>query len=313
MKSDKPRILVVGSLNVDWIARVRRLPDPGQTVAASSLLQKFGGKGANQAIAAARNELDVSLIGCVGDDPAGASYQEHLILEGIDVSGISIISGALTGTAMIAVDETGENQIISGAGANGMMKPEHVCEDMVAAADVVLLQWEVPQPVVLEALRLAARHEVPAVVNPSPWQDGFPWGTHPIHTLIVNEGEAEAIFGRDKLDDMERLQAVAESHRISRLVITRGSASTLGISSTSHLDIPALYVAPVDTVGAGDAFAGSYAACLARGMDFSESLRHANAAGALATLERGAQEAIPHLARIEEALRLSADVLPAAK
>jgi ribokinase len=302
MNPDKPHILVVGSLNIDRLATVERLPDPGETVPALSLIEAFGGKGANQALAAARQECSVVMAGCVGDDAAGTAYREHLRSQGIEDAGVCTIPGTLTGTAMIAVDEGGENQIIVCPGANGAMTGAHLQESLVTAAQVILLQWEVPQAVVLRTLELAEFHRVPVVLNPSPLRRGFPWGTHPIHTLIVNRVEAAAVFGQGAVEDVHALQAAMAMHRISRLVITRGADSTLGILPSSDLTVATLGVDPVDTVGAGDAFAGTYAACLARGMDFADSLRHANAAGALATLRPGAQAAIPHRPETEQAL-----------
>jgi len=306
MAFTRHRIVVVGSINMDLIARVERLPAPGQTVTALSSLQRFGGKGANQAVAAVRQGSAVAMIGCVGDDAAGGLYRAHLRSQGIDDAGIETIAGVVTGTAMIAVDEAAENQIIVVPGANGMMNASHVGrhEALIAAADVVLLQWEVPQSVVMETLRLAARHGAPVVMNPSPCHASFPWGEHPLHTLIVNQGEAEAIFDWSTLNPIATLQQSLKIRGITRLVITRGARSTLGILDTSHVDVPTLAVEPVDTVGAGDSFAGAYAACLARGMDFSASLRHANFAGALATRMPGAQESIPDRSRVERALLL---------
>jgi len=314
MENCEHRIVVVGSLNMDLIARVERLPKPGQTVSATNLLQRFGGKGANQAIAAVRQQSIVSMIGCVGDDAAGSAYRDYLRQQGIDDSGVDTIAGVVTGTAMIAVDNAAENQIIVVSGANDMMDAGHVGrhEALIAAADVVLLQWEIPRPVVIETLRLAARHGTPVVMNPSPFRGAFPWGEHPLHTLIVNEGEAEAIFGQFGLNPIKWLQEALKSHGITRLVITRGAASTLGILETFHVEVPTLTVQPVDTVGAGDSFAGAYAACLAREMGFSDSLRHANAAGALATLMPGAQESIPCRSDVKRALAMDgAHTLPA--
>ncbi len=304
MEVSERRIVVVGSLNMDLIARVERLPKPGQTVTATSLVQCFGGKGANQAIAAVRQDCNVLMIGSLGDDAAGSAYRDHLRQQGIDDSGVETIAGVVTGTAMIAVDEAAENQIIVVSGANGMMNADHVGrhEALIAAADVVLLQWEVPQSAVMETLRLAARHGAPVIMNPSPFQGAFPWGEHPLHTLIVNEGEAGAIFGPSVLKHIGALQDTLKSHGITRLVITRGAASTLGILEATYVDVPTLVVEPVDTVGAGDSFAGAYAACLARGMDFSDSLRHASIAGALATLKPGAQESIPWRSDVERVL-----------
>jgi len=305
VKQAQPRITVVGSLNVDWIASVTRFPKAGETVLSSHLTQRFGGKGANQAIAATRQGVQVCMIGALGNDASGQAYRKHLQDEGIDDSGIITLNKALTGAAMIAVDERAENTIIVGAGANGQLKAAHIRQhqETFARSKAVLLQWESPMPVVLETLRIAAHCRVPVVMNPSPLHDDFAWGKFPVHTLIVNEGEARAIFGKRACNKPESLKVMLGKFALNRLIITRGANSTLGIMSEAVIEMPAFPVTAMDTVGAGDAFAGAYAACLAMRVDFTASVRYANAAGALATLKVGAQEAIPNSARVNRLLR----------
>src|SRR5437870_4340835 len=192
-----PKIAVVGSLNIDLIASVERLPVAGQTVAATSFSRRFGGKGANQAVAAARQGAAVSLIGCVGDDAEGRAYRQRLRAEGLVTTGISTTSQALTGTALIAVDRKGENIIVVASGANGQLTPAMVRtqERRIAPVHFLLLQFEVSMGTVVEAIRIANRAGVPVVLNPSPLRDGFPWGKCRLDTVIVNAGEAQAIFG----------------------------------------------------------------------------------------------------------------------
>src|SRR3954454_1258910 len=271
MHSSHFTVVVVGSLNVDYIASVDRLPVAGETVPASGLVRRFGGKGANQAVAAARQGATVNMIGCLGIDSEGSSYVERLRAEGIGVNGISTTSKALTGTAMIAVDRAAENIIVVAAGANGHLKRAVVRarHESIAAADVVLLQLEVPLDSVIEAVRIANRSDVPVVFNPSPWRQGFPWGEYNLDTLIVNAGEAQAIFGL-------RLESISSNlplwrkqlanRCISQLIVTRGSKPTLYITSSIFGEAPTFSVKPVDTVGAGDTFAGTFAARRAEGM-----------------------------------------------
>jgi ribokinase len=300
-------VLVVGSLNIDYIAAVKRLPAAGETVAATGLVRRFGGKGANQAVAAARQGARVSMIGCVGADDEGRAYCRRLRAEGIDTAGISATQKALTGTALIAVDQAAENTIIVAAGANGELKPAAIRAQRkrIASADILLLQLEVPMATVIEAVRIANQSRVPVVLNPSPLRDGFPWGKCGLDTLMVNAGEAEAIF-RLPLTSLPsalpRWQRALAKWRIERLIITRGPKPTLCVSAAGYLKVPTLKVRPVDTVGAGDAFAGSFAARLTGGGDIVNTIRHANCAGALATLKAGAQEAIPNRARTQKAL-----------
>jgi ribokinase len=302
------RVVVVGSLNVDYVAAVERLPAAGETVAATGLVQWFGGKGANQAVAAARQGARVGMIGCVGADDAGRAYCQRLRAEGIDVTGITVSKRALTGTALIAVDKAAENSIIVAAGANGELKRAAIRAQRrrIGSADILLLQLEVPMATVIEAVRVANRANVPVVLNPSPMRDGFPWGKCGLDTLILNAGEAQVIFGR-RLGNLpaglvEWQRALAQ-RRIERLIITQGARPTVCINAAGYLKVPTLRVRPVDTVGAGDAFAGAFAARRAGGADLVSAIRHANCAGALATLRAGAQESIPDKSLTEKAVK----------
>jgi ribokinase len=271
-------------------------------------VRRFGGKGANQALAAARQGAQVSLIGCVGADEAGRAYRRRLREEGINAAGISTTARALTGTALIAVDPAGENVIVVAPGANAALKASAVraWRPLIEAAQMVLLQLEVPMAAVTEAVRLANRAGVPVVLNPSPLREGFPWGRCQVETLIVNEMEAQALFGLAPEEFAARpaagRSALAE-RKVQRLIITRGAKPTLCSSEDACLEVPTLAVKPVDTVGAGDAFAGAFAARRAQGMDLLEAIRCANCAGALATLKAGAQESIPSRAATDRAVR----------
>jgi ribokinase len=299
-------VVVVGSLNIDYIASVEQLPRPGETVAASGLLRRFGGKGANQAVAAARQGASVAIIGCVGVDDAGREYCDRLRAERIEVAGISTTRKALTGTALIAVDNTAENIIVVAAGANGELKPAAIRahRQLIGAAGIILLQLEIPMVTVVETVRLANRLKVPVALNPSPLRDGFPWGKCRVDTLVANAGEAEAIFGQlvDKLPaQVSAWRRALQQRQITQLVITRGAKPTFCLDVNACFEIPTLPVKPLDTVGAGDAFAGTFAARRAEGADLASAVRFANCAGALATLKTGAQEAIPSRAATDRA------------
>jgi ribokinase len=302
------KVVVVGSLNVDYIASVKRLPAPGETVAATGLVRRFGGKGANQAVAAARQGARVSMVGCVGADDEGRAYCQRLRAEGIDASGVASTRKALTGTALIAVDQAAENIIIVAAGANGELTPAVIRAQRgcIGSAGILLLQLEVPMAAVIQAVRIANRAKVPVVLNPSPLRDGFPWGNCALDAVIANAGEAQAVFGLklDKLPaDLGAWQRALVQRHIGQLIITRGANSTIRISGAGYLEVPTLAVKPVDTVGAGDAFAGAYAATRAESGDVLTAIRYANCVGALATLQAGAQESIPNRAATEKAYR----------
>jgi len=277
-----PSIVVVGSLNVDHTLRVPRIPAPGETLTSSSMLTCFGGKGANQAVAAARASGRVAMIGYVGVDDFGTRYIEALKAEGIDTSGISR-SETPTGSAFIAVDEAGENSIIVNPGANHAITPADIEKqaERIRAADALLLQLECPLPVVRRAAEIAREAGVKVILNPSPLSEAFLADRFDVDVLIVNEGEAAKIT-----PDRDLKQA-----KCRQLLITRGADSTLSITEAGLSEFMPPKVTPVDTVGAGDTFAGAFAV--------SNDIAFANAAGALATLKAGAQPSIPTRHEIE--------------
>lgn len=282
MATQRPRIVVVGSLNVDHTLRVPHIPAPGETLTSSSMLTCFGGKGANQAVAAARAGGAVSMIGCVGQDDYGARYVEALQSEGIDTAGI-LRTALPTGSAFIAVDDHGENSIIVNAGANHAITPEDIDrhEELIRGADALLLQLECPLVVVQRAAEIARAAGVRVILNPSPLSVEYLAARFAVDVLIVNEGEAAQITpGRNLEEAMCR-----------HLIITRGAESTLSITEKGVEEFVPPQVTPVDTVGAGDTFAGAFAVASSEGR--GDAIRFANAAGALATMKAGAQPAIP--------------------
>jgi ribokinase len=298
------KIAVVGSLNIDYIASVERLPAAGETVSATAFIRRFGGKGANQAVAAARQGAVVNMIACVGDDADGRAYRQHLQAAGIITTGLAVTRKALTGTAMIVVERSAENTIVVAAGANGQLTPGMVRAQRkkIISARILLVQFEVPMPAVIEAALHARRAGVPVVLNPSPLRERFPWGKCALDTVIANAGEAQAIFGLS-LRQIARWQHQLAKWHIERLIITRGAQPTICISANCRHQIPTFPVQPVDSVGAGDAFAGTYVARRAEGLDALTAIRYANCAGALATLKSGAQESIPSRAATEKTFK----------
>jgi ribokinase len=306
--SNRPaRIAVLGSLNVDRTYRVPRIPSPGETVASRGVMESFGGKGANQAVAARRAGAQVDLIGCIGADEAGRRYQEGLLAEGIGATAIRIVPDFPTGSAVIFVDDHGENSIVVEAGANQAVDENWVeaCREIIVRADVLLMQLECPMPAVRRASALAMAAGTTVVLNPSPWTRGFPESGIRFHHLIVNETEAAALLGRSP-DDLEALPVdLARPPDLRSLVITRGSAATLVHAEDGvRFALRPPSVVPVDTVGAGDSFAGAFVVALAEGLDLEEAVRFANAAGALATLQPGAQTAIPRREEIRRRAEL---------
>ncbi len=305
--SRTPHIAVVGSLNTDHTLRVPHLPAPGETLTAFSALTAFGGKGANQAVAAARAGARVTLIGCIGDDDPGTRYLCHLRAEHIVTEAI-LRSPSPTGSAFIAVDDRGENTILVHPGANHQLTPAHIDlhAERIRSADALLLQLECPLPAVHRAASIARDAGVRVLLNPSPWSSAYRDAGTPADVLIVNAHEASELTGLPLEHALADIPQTLQRARCSMLVITRGSASTLTLQvGQPVLETPAHRVLPVDTVGAGDTFAGYLAAALseacpsgqavpsAETLALSEALRIANGAAALATLKPGAQTALP--------------------
>ncbi len=264
-------VWVIGSLNVDLVSRVRQLPRPGETVAGTDLERHPGGKGANQAVAAAAAGAAVHMIGRVGDDDSGAAYLAGLRERGVGIDGVTAEPGCSTGHAIVLVDEDGENCIVVMPGANGRVDERDVDRFRPAPGDVLLLQLEVPTPVVAAALASAASHGVRSVLNLAPYRDLDPSLIDGADLVVVNE--------------VERRQLAARDANPRSLVVTRGArGATWGSLSAMH---PADSL--LDTTGAGDAFVGALAAALAAGADDQGALDRAAAAGARAVSHRGAQ------------------------
>lgn len=301
-------VVVLGSLNYDCLAVVDEFPKPGQTLAARSLDFNLGGKGANQAVAAARQGANVAMIGCVGDDSAGVAYIDYLKRRNVLTTGIVVREEEPTGTAMICVRKRdGENTIVVGGGANNTLTAAEVesHQPLIAMGRIMLAQLEVPLDCVLAGLKMAKPMGTATCLNPSPWREDFPWGEVELDFVIVNEDEAATLLGRRpyRLGDDEWVLPKIRDMRIDTLIVTRGESSTLAFSNVMvSIEVPTMQVQPVDTVGAGDCFAGTFAARWAENREFEKSIRAANVAGALATLERGAQEAIPPKEVVDEAL-----------
>lgn len=282
MKKARPNVVVIGSLNIDYTLRVTRIPAPGETLTARSMFSCLGGKGANQAIAAARAGAKVALIGCVGEDESGTRYLEALKNEGIDIRGIER-SSTPTGVAFIVVDDAGENSIIVNPGANHEVTKAQVERHaaLIREADALLLQLECPLPVVRFAAEIASAAGIRVILNPSPLTEAFLAERFEVDVLIVNEGEAQKLAPNRKLREAKCRQ----------LVITRGGGSTLHVTEGGQVEYVPPKVSPVDTVGAGDAFAGAFAVASSEGQ--AHAVAFANAAGALATKKARAQPSIP--------------------
>jgi len=302
-----PRVLVIGSANVDFTVTVDRLPQEGETVSGGRLHVGHGGKGANQAVAARRLGAEVRFVGCVGADTFGDEIVARLATQGIATDGLNRSAEAATGTALIIVDAQGRNQIAVAPGANRALTPEiaQKREGDFEWADVLLVQLETAIPTVTWALRTARRHNVLTILNPAPAQP-LPEEIYSlVDYLTPNAGEAALLTGC-AVDGPETARGAAErllARGVATVVVTLGEAGALACGESSTLHFPAFPVRVVDTTGAGDAFNAGLAVGLAAAGTLEQAIPLANAAAALACTRTGAQEALPDRAQVEAFLR----------
>jgi ribokinase len=319
------RVVVVGSVNVDLVIRGERLPGPGETVAGGTFERYHGGKGGNQAVAAARLGRPVLFVGAVGDDDFGRAARVALAGEGVDVSFLATLVGAATGVALILVDRRGENLISVASGANAALEPSAIGPAFgrigVHAGDVVLVCHELPTPTVREALRAGRAVGATTVFNPAP-ADGIDRTVLAAADIITpNRGElltlAATDVRRSGRASSAALAAAADIPHAARtllesspagagvgeaVVVTLGPSGALLVRAESTTDVPSIAVDAVDTTGAGDAFNGALASAVAEGRSIDDAVRRAVVAGALATTRVGAREGMPRVAELEAAL-----------
>ena len=288
------RIVVLGSLNTDLVTMVPHLPRPGETVLGDALHTFPGGKGANQAVAAARLGGRVSMVGRVGADPFGAALVEQLVDAGVDTRGVTRDPALPTGTALIVVDSAGQNQIAVAPGVNQAVGEEEVAGAlaMLGPDDLLLVQLEVPLAAVREAV-LQTRAAVLLNAAPPLRLDGNL--LQRLDVLVVNETEAEVLFARTVTgpEAAAEVTSIARAAGVDLAIVTLGAAGAVfGDGRSSELVAP-FRVQAVDATAAGDAFVGALAVALTAGTPASAAVRLANAAGAAATTRRGAQSSLP--------------------
>lgn len=297
-------IIVIGSINLDLIAKVDRLPSPGETVGGSSFTTAPGGKGANQALAAARAGAAVRMVGAVGKDSFAAEALALLRDGKVDLSGVAE-TFASTGTALIMVGDDGENIIAVVPGANASVVPGDLSKAFLKKGDVVLLQHEIPLATVDAALDQARAAGAITVLNTAPFHAEAATFLGKADYVVANEtefdlyGETLKLSGRDRAARMRDF--AGKTGRT--VVVTLGGDGVLAATPTDFLTIPAMKITPVDTVGAGDTFCGYFAAGLSSGLTLEQALARAGAAGSLACLKPGAQPAIPLGKDVDQALQ----------
>ncbi len=310
----RPRLTVLGSLNMDISVAVRRLPAPGETVLGSGAVIAPGGKGANQAVAAARLGAAVRMAGCTGDDEFARMARSALEADGIDDSGVRTVEGCTTGLALITVDAAGENVITVAPGANGQAGDAEVAAALAGPCDLLVLSAEIPVGLLADVLAGARAAGVTCLLNlaPAPAEaaallaGGVDW-------LVVNESEAAAVLGRSVAGLADAGAAARDLCGLGarHAVVTAGSQGAALAGPAADEVIPAFSVLSVDSVGAGDAFVAALAVALAAGVPAADAVRAAGAAGATATTRRGTQDALPRPANIRAATGMPWPVGPA--
>ena len=301
-----PGVVVLGGINMDLVTYSDRFPGTGETIAGDRFLTYAGGKGANQAVAAARMGARTAMVGCVGDDIFGPQLVDGLRSEGIDASRVTVMPGESSGIASICIDRTGQNRIIQVLGANSTCGGEQASAvaSALLGADTLMLQLEVPLEVSLSAAREARAQGKTVILDPGPVRAMPPALLRFCNIVTPNETEAEAIVGFP-------VNSRNTAARAAEALLTRGSGVAVvklgaqgayfATAETSGFQ-PAFPVRAVDTVAAGDAFNGALAVCLAEGMPLADAVRVACAAGALAVTTTGAQDSMPTRAAVDALL-----------
>jgi ribokinase len=307
MPRRKPRIVVVGSVNTDLIVRMPRLPRPGETVIGGTFDLAAGGKGANQAIAAARAGADVALVGRIGEDDFGRRSLAGFARDGIDTRFVSVDRKAASGVAFIVVDRRGQNSIAVASGANARLSPADVraARSAIVAADLLLLQLEVPLPTVRAAIEIAFKAGVRILLNPAPARPLDGTLLRRVSVLTPNEPEAAALAGIPVRFGRGAAQASGILRRkgAAAVAVTLGGRGAYFDDGSASGFIPGFRVEAVDATAAGDVFSGALAVALADGRSFGESARFANAAAAISVTRPGAQPSAPKRSEIEALLR----------
>ncbi len=298
-------IIVIGSLNADLVVRTPHFPRPGETIRGDDLATIAGGKGANQAVAAARLGAAVAMVGCVGVDGFGTTLIENLRQNKVDATHVRRDGSAATGTAIIVVDSHGENSIVLSPGANGKMRSHDIEPAALAGAKLLLLQFEIPMDTVVYSARLARAKKMRVVLNPAPASDVPDELLKMADYVVPNQTELALLSGK-KITDRDSLEEAARSllaRGAKNVIVTLGEKGALIASRLSRKYVPSFRVKPVDTTGAGDAFIGGMAVALLGRKSLEDAVKYGCACGALATTKFGAQPSLPNGRDVKDFLR----------
>jgi ribokinase len=305
---EKPEIVVVGSSNMDMVIKLKTLPEPGETVIGGEFIMAAGGKGANQAVAAARLGGEVTFMARVGQDMFGRQAIQDLQKEGINTDYIVEDDNDPSGVALIFVDRKGENSIGVASGANNKLSEEDIdaAKERIVSAHILVLQLETPVDVVRYAARLASEAGAKVILNPAPAQKLDDSLFRMLTVLTPNEGEAELLTGVRVTDEKSALQAanILRTKGVAVVIITMGAKGSFLATEDQEVLIPAKEITALDTTAAGDAFNGALAFALAEQAPWVDAVRFANSAGALAATRMGAQPSLPTYEELQRFRRL---------
>ncbi|MFZ1140370.1 MAG: ribokinase [Candidatus Sulfotelmatobacter sp.] len=299
----RPRIAVVGSANIDLTTFTNQFPKPGETIFGQSFDLGFGGKGANQAVAARLCGAEVFMVARVGSDLFGPATIENFRKQGIDTTHVKQVEGLSSGVAPIFVEPSGQNRILVVKGANDALKPADVdaAAETLKAADCIVLQFEIPVETVYYAIQFARKHGIRCILNPAPAQTVDLTALKDLDYFVPNESEAETITGQavKNVEDAKKCAEKLVASGIRRVIITLGANGSFLASRDGSEHVPAFAVNSIDSSGAGDAFIGSFAVFLAEGLLEKEAVRRANLYAALSTTGVGTQKSFSDRARFD--------------
>jgi ribokinase len=302
----RPRIAVVGSANIDLTTFTNQFPKPGETIFGQKFDLGFGGKGANQAVAARLCGAEVFMVARVGSDLFGPATIENFRRQGIDSTHVKQIEGLSSGVAPIFVEPNGQNRILVVKGANDALKPADVdaAAEMLKSADCIVLQFEIPVETVYYTIRFARTHGIRCILNPAPAQPVDLGALKDLDYFVPNESEAETITGRPvkNVEDAKKCAEQLVAGGIRRVIITLGANGSLLAGSDGSEQVPPFPVNSVDSTGAGDAFIGSFAVFLAEGVAEKEAVRRANLYAGLSTTGVGTQKSFYDRSRFDREL-----------
>lgn len=299
-------LVVLGSINADHILNLETFPTPGETVTGNQYQVAFGGKGANQAVAAGRSGANIAFIACTGDDDTGERVRKQLASDNIDIAPVSVVAGESTGVALIFVNAEGENVIGIHAGVNAALTTERVeaQRGIIAGAEALLMQLESPVESVLAAAKIAHENHTSVVLNPAPARVLSDELLALVDIITPNETEAEKLTGIRVENDDDAARAALALHEkgIGTVIITLGSRGVWASVNGEGRRVPGFKVKAIDTIAAGDTFNGALVTALLEGKAMDDAIRFAHAAAAIAVTRKGAQPSVPWRKEIDEFL-----------